>query len=320
MSPKLVITIDTEEDLWAEYRREGNPVENIGALPAFHAIAARYGAVPTYLVNWAVVDGAASSRTLRTLVERGDCEIGMHCHPWNTPPFEEPLDPYHSMLCSLPPALVARKLENLHARIVEQVGVVPVTFRAGRWGFSENVGRSLQKLGYAVDTSVSSGVDWRADHGPDYSNAPITSYRFDPSDYLTPAPSGPLLEVPPTIGFWQGHRASRLRIRRALVASPAARRLRLLGVLDRARLLNFGWLSPEPSDAASMIRIARRALRNGVRTLNLCFHSSSLLPGLSPFVRTSADLADFLQRMEIFLRFAAESGIAFSRLSDATEC
>jgi hypothetical protein len=224
------------------------------------------------------------------------------------------------MLCSLPEPLVYRKLENLHARIIEQVGVVPVGFRAGRWGFSESVGRSLQKLGYAIDTSVSPGVDWRPDHGPDYSNAPIASYRFDPSDYLTPAPSGPLLEVPPTIGFWQRHHASRLRIRKALLASPAARRLRLPGLLDRARLLNFGWLSPEPSDAACMIRIARQALRNGVRTLNLCFHSSSLLPGLSPFVRTNAELAEFLQRIEVFLRFAAESGIAFSRLSDATEC
>lgn len=320
MSPKLVITIDTEEDLWAEYRRENNPVENIAALPTFHALAARYGALPTYLVNWAVVDGAASSRTLRTLVERGDCEIGTHCHPWNTPPFEEPLDPYHSMLCSLPAPLVARKLENLHARIAEQLGVVPVTFRAGRWGFSESVGRSLQALGYTIDTSVSPGVDWRPQHGPDYSDAPITSYRFDPSDFLTPAPAGPLLEVPPTIGFWQGHHAARLRLRKALVASSAARRLRLLGVLDRARLVNFGWLSPELSDAASMIRIARRALRNGVRTLNLCFHSNSLLPGLSPFVRTSADLADFLHRIDVFLRFAAESGIAFSRLRDATEC
>jgi hypothetical protein len=320
MSPKLVITVDTEEDLWAEYRREGNPVENIGALPMFQELAGRYGAIPTYLVNWAVTDGAASSRTLRSLVERGDCEIGMHCHPWNTPPFEEPLDPYHSMLCSLPAALVARKLENLHARIVERVGVVPVTFRAGRWGFSESVGRSLQKLGYAIDTSVSPGVDWTEDHGPDYTNAPLASYRFDPSDYLTPAPSGPLLEVPATIGFWQGHHALRLRIRKALLASPAARGLRLPGILDRARLLNFGWLSPEPSDAASMIRIARRALRNGARTLNLCFHSTSLVPGLSPFVRTSADLADFLQRIEVFLRFAAESGIVFSRLSDATEC
>jgi hypothetical protein len=320
MSPKLVITVDTEEDLWAEYRREGNPVENIGALPMFQELADRYGAIPTYLVNWAVADAAASSRTLRGLVESGDCEIGMHCHPWNTPPFEEPLDRYHSMLCSLPAALVARKLENLHTRIVERVGVVPVTFRAGRWGFSESVGRSLQKLGYTIDTSISPGVDWTKDHGPDYSKAPITPYRFDPSDYLTPAPFGPLLEVPPTIGFWQGHHAARLRIRKALLGSRAARGLRLPGLLDRTRLLNFGWLSPEPSDAASMIRIARRALRNGTRTLNLCFHSTSLVPGLTPFVRTRADRADFLQRIEVFLRFAAESGIVFSRLSDATEC
>ena len=204
---------------------------------------------------------------------------------------------------------MARKLENLHARIVEQIGVVPVTFRAGRWGFSESVARSLHRLGYAIDTSVTPGVDWSEEHGPDYSHAPITSYRFDPSDYLTPAPSGAaagsssddrLLAGTPRVAAPDPQGAARV---------AAARRLRLTGLLDRTHLLNFGWLSPEPSDAASMIRIARRALRNGVRTLNLCFHSSSLLPGLSPFVRTNDELADFLQRIEDFLRFAAESGI-----------
>jgi hypothetical protein len=84
------------------------------------------------------------------------------------------------------------------------------------------------------------------------------------------------------------------------------------------RLLNFGWLSPELSDSASMIRIASRALENGVRTLNMCFHSNSLQPGLSPFVRTEDDLGRFYGRIEAVLRFAAEKDIKGARISDST--
>jgi hypothetical protein len=319
MPPKLVITIDTEEDLWGEFRVENNPVLNVQQLPRLHALLARYGAIPTYLVNWAVVSDDDACRTLIGLRESGVCEFGAHCHPWNTPPFEETPGPFNSMLCNLPSPLVRQKLSNLHKRISDRLGVAPRSFRAGRWGLNEAVASSLHELGYTIDTSVSPGVDWAADFGPDFSRAPIMPYRFDPASVGTATPTGVLVEVPPTIGFLQPNYRWCAHLRRALLASNAARSLHVTGLLDRTHLLNFRWLSPELSDADDMIRLAKRFIRDGASMLNMCFHSNALLPGVTPFVKNGYELESFLGRISRFLEFAAENGIRFSSLSASVE-
>ncbi|MCH7983919.1 MAG: DNA cytosine methyltransferase [Chloroflexi bacterium] len=55
MSPKVFLTIDTEEDLWGEFRIQDNPTTNVSRLPNLQAFFNEFGAIPTYLVNWPVV-------------------------------------------------------------------------------------------------------------------------------------------------------------------------------------------------------------------------------------------------------------------------
>ena len=51
----LVITIDTEEDQWGITREEPT-TNNINALKQLQKLFDDYGVLPTYLVNWPVVD------------------------------------------------------------------------------------------------------------------------------------------------------------------------------------------------------------------------------------------------------------------------
>jgi len=316
MRPTVFITIDTEEDLWGEFRVRDNPVTNVSRLTALQTLFREFGAVPTYLVNWAVVSDDTACGVIHGLADEGDCEIGMHCHPWHTPPFAEPINARNSMLCNLSDELVEQKLTNLHERISRRIGHETTSFRAGRWGMGRNVAVALEKLNYKVDTSISPTIDWTMEGGPDFTSARHDTYRFVPSDLHEARADGTLLEVPPTIGFLQGNSPVRVAFRSGFSRGRLAK-LRLLGVLDRLRVLNHRWLSPEQANSSDMIRLAKGFVSSGHRHLNMSFHSNSLVPGITPFVRDDSGLARFLRDIGGFLEYAAGEGWEFAPLSSA---
>ncbi len=287
---KLIVTIDTEEDNWGDFRRDGWTLQNIDCVPALQGLFESYGVIPTYMVTYAAATGDRSRSILREISQSGKCEIGAHCHPWHTPPLEETMGARNSMLCNLPPALQHAKIRYLHAAIQEHLGVVPKSFRSGRWGYGPEVALALVDLDYA-----------------------------SPDRIYTPVPDGPLLEVPATIGYAQPDfsRANRTyqRVRkwsgngRGWVAL-----LRKLGVANRI------WLSPETSSAGDMIQLARVMMRTGHPLLNMVLHSPALAAGLTPFVRTPNARRDFLRRIETFLRFTRSADIESIALSEAVRC
>jgi hypothetical protein len=52
-----------------------------------------------------------------------------------------------------------------------------------------------------------------------------------------------------------------------------------------------------------MIAITRALMRDGLRVFSLTFHSPSVEPGHTPYVRTEADLAVFLSCIERYFEF-----------------
>jgi hypothetical protein len=318
MPIRLFITIDAEEDLWNRYQREDNPVENFRFIPRLQAVFERFGAVPTYFVDWPVVMDARAQEILRDFSGRGRCEIGTHCHPWNTPPFEEELNAGNTMLCNLPEELVRRKLHRLHEAVAQAFGLFPRCFRAGRWGMSPTVARCIDELGYRIDSSVTPFIDWRPKIGPDYSSAPTDAYRFEMDGFPVASAGGGLLEVPATIGFFQRDFRRCFAVRRVVMRAPL-RRLRIEGMLDRLGMINLRWLSPETSNAAEMIRLSKTFVATGHRFLNMFFHSATLLPGATYFVKDEGQLELFIRRIEAYLEFAADSGYEFAPLSRALE-
>jgi len=319
MNVKIFITIDTEEDTWGVYKKRNNPVENVHRLPLLQKLFDSYEVIPTYLVDYAVIIDKEARNILKKIHNSGKCEIGTHCHPWNTPPFEEENNNYNSMLCNLTYKLQFKKIKTLHNAISEYFGEEPICFRAGRWAFSIETALCLHELGYKVDTSISPFIVWSNINGPNFSlKANPALYRFDPDDIFAEKRAGSLLEVPPTIGFFQNN-FERCASIRELIMQSSLSRLHLLGILDRLKIINFRWLSPEISDASDMISLAKTFIQKGYPFLNMSFHSTSLLPGCSPFVSNDDEYKKLIENIEQFIKFAANNGLEFSPLSDSLE-
>ena len=87
--PAFLITIDTEGDnLWRN--RRTITTRNTLFLPRFQALCEKYGFKPTWLTNYEMASDPAYVEFARDVIARGQGEVGMHLHAWNSPP-EAPL-------------------------------------------------------------------------------------------------------------------------------------------------------------------------------------------------------------------------------------
>lgn len=311
---RLVVTVDTEEDDWGHVRRPSYSCRNIGRLPVVQELFDAFDVVPAYLVTFPVATDVGAVSVLRAIADRGGCEIGAHCHPWNTPPLVEASTRQHSMLANLPRDLQYAKVKCLHYAIASSFSIEPRLFKAGRFSYDAGVGEVLRQLAYRVDTSVTPYTSWVSAHGPDFTDIGPEPFRISDGDHSSNATPTSLVEVPVSIGFLQRGFARRNRILQAVGRSPL-RRLGVSGLLDRLGVASKVWLSPELTDGRTMIRLAHAMIRDGYRVLNLMFHSPSLMAGLTPFTRTPADERRFVDHLEEFLTFARRQGIEPVRLS-----
>lgn len=313
---QLVVTIDVEEDQWGWTSCHSTTIRNTKEVPALQQMFDAYHVVPTYLLTFPVASDEGAASLFRDYLEAGRCEIGMHCHPWTTPPYQERLTRHNSMLCNLPPSLQHEKLERLSEVIHRRFGRAPVAFRSGRWGFGCETARILAELGCRIDTSITPYTSWTASDGPDFSSYSPHAFTFFHGDFPAQDPAGDMLEVPVTIGYLGGGFRSCDRLRRTLTRAPF-RHLRLAGLLGRLGILRRVWLSPERETPARLARLLRLSMLEGCRIVNLVFHSSSLQAGCTPFVQTSEDKARFLKALRTVLDLCGELGVKSLPLSQA---
>jgi hypothetical protein len=314
----LIITIDTEEDNWGGYSLTDYTVENIEKIPYLQDLFNEFDVKPTYLITYPVATDKRAVSILKRILDEGKCEIGTHCHPWNTPPFEEENTKRNSMLCNLSVGLQYKKMMLLHYTIKKNFGIEPVSFRAGRWGYSQDIARNLYRLGYRIDTSITPFMDWTDYYGPDFSDVFPQPFRFSLEDIFKESPNGYLIEIPITVGFLQQNFRLSNRILKIL-EMKTIKKLGLAGVLYRLNLLNRVWLSPEFSDTNEMIKLTQVMMKKNYKLINMTFHSSSLEAGLSQFVKTKDDKKQFFQRLREFLAFTRDAGIESIRLSETTK-
>ena len=307
MTPELLIVVDTEEEFdWgAPFSRAATATRSIPAQARAHEIYDRYGIVPTYVVGYPVATDPAAAAFLRGLREGGRAEIGAHLHPWVTPPHVEAVNARNSYHCNLPPDLERAKIAALTEALEAAFGERPVIFKAGRYGFGPRTGRMLAELGYRIDCSKLPYTDLRADGGPDHRGTPPDPHWLAEG----------LLEVPLTVGFFGAAAAAGPRLG-GLFDSPAAARLRLPGLLSRSGLVARSRLTPEGVSADEQCRLIEALARRGRRVFTLAYHSPSLEPGHTPYVRDQAALAEFLARIERVLSFFRdEMGGRFTTLN-----
>ncbi len=297
--PALLVAIDTEGDnQWSAEARRHQTFRNTHELDRLHDFFARHGVRPTYVVTWPVARDPESAGTLRRLLDRGDCEIGAHHHAWETPPFSAEDVDRHPYALSLPDAQFDAQLASLTTAITDAVGVRPVSYRSGRFGFSARHVSSLEQQGYLVDSSVTPLFYEAHKGGPDFVDAPLTPYYLAYDSATRPGTSA-VLELPVSAALnrrvprWLAHAYGR-----APWPYQTRRALRL------ARIATVRWLRPSYTSAADMIALARQLARHDVPILNLLFHSSEAIAGGSPYNKTQADLDAFFDRLSQLLRYA----------------
>jgi peptidoglycan/xylan/chitin deacetylase (PgdA/CDA1 family) len=297
----LLVGIDTEGDnQWDAAARANQAFENIYALPLLHALFARHGVRPTYVVTYPVAKDPRSADILRGLVERGDCEIGAHHHAWETPPCTADDVRRHPYASTIPRSQFERQLESLTGAIAEAVGQRPVSYRSGRFGFSAEHVAGLERLGYLVESSVAPLFYEAHKGGPDFVEAPLTPY-FLAYDSATAPGCSNVLEVPVSAGL-NRRVPKRLQYLYARAPQPYTTKR----VLRALRLLRMRWLRPSYSSLGDMIALARTLAADREPVLNLLFHSSEAIVGGSPYNRTQAELDAFCDRLDRFLAFATK--------------
>jgi glycosyltransferase involved in cell wall biosynthesis len=291
MRPMLLTTIDAEEDFdWSQpFSRSARDVSSMAKQQAAHRIFERYGVVPTYLIDYPVASQPQGFGPLLEYFHSGKCLLGTQLHPWVNPPFVEDINVSNSFAGNLPRELEFEKLRILTETIEQAFGARPRIYRAGRYGVGPNTGDALRRLGYLIDTSVVPERNFTHETGPDFFGYPADPWWIDAERTM--------LEIPITsavIGPLRG-----IRQLTPWVFDPKSRRRVLPAALSRSGLLNRIKLTPEGVSEKEAIRLIRNLLRRGTRIFTLSYHSPSLMPGLTPYVRTGADLDRFLRWLDV---------------------
>ncbi len=297
--PVLVVVVDTEEEFdWSlPLDRNSTSVRAMAAVDCAQRIFDQYGVRPTYAIDYPVATQREGWAPLKEIHSSGRCEIGAHLHPWVNPPHEEHVNYRNSYTSNLPLPLAAAKLRQLGDAIGAAFGARPRSFKAGRYGISDAMVPILKEEGYEVDLSTAPPFDWRDDGGPDFTHSPLDCFWMGPSDPVMKAQ--PMLGIPTTGAFVGWANCCAPPLYRA-VSGRLGRTLRAAGVMARLGMVDRLRLSPEGFTHQEHRKLTRFLLGRGVGAFTFSFHSPSLKPGHTEYVRSTAELGAFL---DLFRRY-----------------
>jgi hypothetical protein len=306
--PRFVVTVDTEEEFdWDKpFDRFGHSLSHVPWLGRFQAFCENLGVAPVYLVDYPVACDARMIDVLGPAVANGRAEIGVQLHPWVSPPHEEQVNVPNSFAGNLPAELERAKFDGLQRTIRAAFGRQPVIYRAGRYGVGANTARILADGGISIDTSVRARFDYSGQGGPNFRAHPVHPWWIDRSAGLMELPLSTLYcGLLRRQGAWLYH---------ALWRVP-----RMRGVLARLGLLERVPLTPEGVDAAAALRAIDAALADRLPVLVFSFHSPSLRPGNTPYVRDEEALNQLYTWWRTVFTHLRKHGVRPASLTDITE-
>lgn len=302
---RFLLSVDTEEEFeWGKgFARDAHGTTAVPAMRDGQDWFAKAGVAPLYFVDYPIACSDAATDILGPAAEAGQAHIGVHLHPWVTPPFTEQLSTRNSYAGNLPEPVERAKLVAVRDELARRFGKAPVAYRAGRYGIGPNTLQILADEGFSCDSSIRSHFDYRDDGGPDFTR-----------EGLHPRWTGPrnsILELPLTsvmtgfvrhLGCGAFRHAGKLPLARSLLARS--------GALERIAI------TPEGTPAARACEAIDVAHDLGVRLISMSFHSPSLAVGYTPYVRDESDLAAFYRWFGIVFDHCARRGIAAASLDD----
>jgi hypothetical protein len=293
-APAFLITIDTEgDDLWSCPREI--TARNLGFLPRFQALCERFGFKPTYLTNWEAVSDEGYQAFAKDVLARGQGEVGLHIHAWNSPPLVPLTDDdyrYQPYLTEYPEDLLRAKVRFMTDHLEQVFERKMLSHRGGRWAFDAIYARAIAQEGYVVDCSATPHESWRSCPGdpsgiggPDHSAAPDTPY------FIEFGPNEPrLLELPMTI-LRRPRYGPELWLRKAL----------------GKKLYRADWMQPNGRNLSRLLAVVDEVEAQRRPYLEFAFHSSELMPGGSPAFRTDGDIERLYAHLEILFERVSRS-------------
>ena len=302
---RFLVTVDTEEEFdWgAPLDRERHSLITIPALRTFQTFCEGLGVVPVYLIDYPIAQSPAAAEAIGEAVAAGRAEVGVQLHPWVSPPFDEQVTEYNSYAGNLPLELEREKFRILRDLIETRFGTAPLIYRAGRYGLGPSTAEILSEHGLTIDTSVRARFDYSGKGGPNYRDHPVKPYWIDRSKRL--------LELPLTTVFWGPLRNLGSVIYPHMWRAPSAR-----GMLSRTGMLERIPLTPEGVTSEEAVRGIDVALDEGIPVLVLSFHSPSLAPGYTPYVRNEAELERLYAWWRTVFAHLATRGVAPTSVAD----
>ena len=276
----FIITVDTEGDnLWAYHDGDEVKTENTQAIPRFQELCENFGFKPVYLTNYEMICDDRFVEYIKPKAGAGLCEVGIHVHAWNNPPYFELKSEYNGnpYLIVYPYEMMRDKFAMTYNLIKERIGQVPVSHRAGRWVMDDNYFKLLKEFGILVDCSFTPFVSWKNSPGKTVNGG--CDYSFvKPSAHVI----NDVLEVPMSIRklHYIGKGSIKSKIKTMLKG----------GVV---------WLRPAISTLNEMKLLGNRiSHEKNSNYLEFMIHSSELMVGGSPYFKNE----DALERLYYNMR------------------
>lgn len=297
----FIITVDTEGDnLWASHNGEPITTQNTKFLPRFQELCNKFGFKPVYLTNYEMANDTDFATKAIVWLNKGQCEIGLHVHGWNNPPFYSigGKQYAHAYLYEYPAQVMKEKLIVTKNLIKENFGITPISHRAGKWAMNDEYFQILEEIGIKVDCSFCPGVDWSNTIGATKGGTDYTKVS------CKPIYKNGIFEVPMTIlrKHWTGiHRPSRIVKNFLYGASPI-------------------WLRPASSSLEQMIEVIKsNSCLFGNDYVMFMVHSSELMPGGSPYFENETAIETLYQTMSELFYYAYEKGYRGCTLAEYYE-
>lgn len=294
--PFLLVVVDTEEAFdWLVVPSDSLNVGSMRVQQRAQRIFEKFNIIPIYAVDYAIASQKEGYAPLVDYLADGRCEIGTHLHPWINPPIKEAMTARNSFPGNLPPELEFEKLRVLTDLIGQNLERAPILYRAGRYGLGPHTPEALKKLGYKIDCSVLPLFDLTYMEGPDFRQSRTRPYWLDADRSL--------MELPNTVGI-VGALSPFGRRLHPLISGPREESLRLPGIFARLNLINRVRLTPEGVLLREAKQLTRKLLDDDrQRVFVMSYHSPSLEPGNTPYVRSDKDLQRFLHWIESYVEY-----------------
>lgn len=294
MSKYFIITVDTEGDnLWDYHNGEIITTHNTHFIPRFQELCNKYSFPPVYLTNYEMINDKDYVNYMKGIVNANQCEIGIHVHAWNNPPYYDLgvgiTD--NSYLIEYPYDIMRKKFATTYNLIYDKIGLRPVSHRAGRWAMNDYYFKILNEFNILVDCSHTPHIDWSSSKGaniggPDYRN--INS---------KPSFIGEVLEVPVSV------LPTKEKVDMGIKS--------LLYHLLKRKTIPYKtiWLRPAQSSLNDMKRLVKKFNNDeNVNYLEFMIHSSELMPNGSPYFPTEKSIEKMYADMECLFEHVSKLG------------